>query len=106
MSQPTLFDEPRAHHDDPATSKAAARRMKEAAPALEAQILDVLGRYRQLTKDECGIALAIDPRRWPSISSALTRLKNSGQVEWTGEIRGGQNVHRLASVDVPTGNRL
>lgn len=104
---PGLLAEPRARHNDPQTSKAAARRMREATPNLHHQILDVLGRYSALTKDEVGVALAIDPRRWPSVASALSQLKRSGMLVWTGETRAGQNLWRLRdSVVHVQGERL
>lgn len=102
-TQTELF--PRARRTDPSTSHAAAKRMAPSAGALETQILDLLGRYRSLTKDEIGISLAIDPRRWPSIASCLSRLKNAGKLEWDGTIRGNQHLWRLAVQDVNTQGR-
>ncbi len=95
---------PRARKTDPNTSKAAARRMSEASPALEAQILEVLGRYRCLTKDDIAIALGVEPRRWPSVSSACSRLRKAGKLVWTGEISDGMNVYRLADETVQVAN--
>jgi hypothetical protein len=110
MQAETLFDAPPlARHNDPATSKAAARRMAVVAPNLQRQLIDLLDRHpRGLTKDECCELLDVDPRRWPSVASALSQLKKAGQVRWSGEPRNAQNVWCLwvAIEDVPTGGRL
>ncbi len=110
MQAETLFDAPPlARHNDAATSKAAARRMRVVAPNLHMQLLELLERHpRGLTKDECCELLDVDPRRWPSVASALSQLKKAGAVRWAGEPRNAQNVWRLrgAVEDVPTGDSL
>lgn len=100
----SLFDMPLARATDPATSHAAARRMAPASPHLKAQILDVFGRYRCLTKDMVCERLGVDPRRWPSVASALSQLKNAGQLDWTGVVINGQNEWRLRQSDVDVRN--
>lgn len=102
----SLFDMPLARSTDPATSHAAAARMAQASPHLKAQILDVFGRYRCLTKDMVCERLGVDPRRWPSVASALSQLKNAGQLDWTGEVVNGQNLWRLRQTDVEVGGHL
>lgn len=102
----TLFDVPRARHNDPATSKAAARRVASVSPGLEAQVCDLLGRYSSLTKDEVCRLLEIDARQWPTIASLLSRMKKAGKIEWTGQVFEGQNLWRLRVDDVNTGERL
>lgn len=98
MTAVPLFDvdAPRARHTDPSTSHRAAQRMAPAAPALEAQILDLLSRYRGgLTKDGVCERLRVDPRRWPSVASALSRLKGEGKLKWPGPEIDGQKVWAL-----------
>lgn len=99
MQIESLFDAPPlARHNDPSTSRAAARRMRVVAPNLHQRILDLLSFHPNgLTKDEVCEALGIDPRRWPSVASALSQLKKAGQVRWTDEIRNSQNVWALRS---------
>lgn len=106
MTAVPLFDEPRARRTDPATSKAAAKRMGTASASLEKQIVELLGRHRwALTKDEVCRQLDVHPRRWPSVASALSRMKQAGALEWTGFVVDGQNVWRLRedTVDVQGG---
>lgn len=104
----SLFDvdAPRARRHDPATSKRAAERMAPAAPALERQILEVLShRPLGLTKDEVCEQLRVDARRWPSVASALSRLKKAGKLEWAEYPIEHQNVWMLVqeTVDVQGG---
>lgn len=82
---------PLFRHDDPETSRAAARRVSSVAKSLEAQILDALA-MRSLTDDSLCLALNIDPRRWPSCKTARSRLKKKGLVVSTGNIRNGQTI--------------
>lgn len=100
-------DAPRARKTDPSTSHQAAQRMAPATPALEAQILDLLSRYRGgLTKDGVCERLKVDPRRWPSVASALTRMRNAGKLQWVGEPVENQNVWALITETVETGDAL
>ena len=95
MQAETLFDAPPlARHDDPQTSRNAARRMGMATPNLHQQILDLLGQrpHRALTKNEVAEKLGVDPRKWPSVASALSQLRNAGHLKWTGEERHGMNL--------------
>jgi len=108
MNAPTLFDvdAPRARRDDARTAKNAAVRMAPAAPALERQILDLLASRRLgLTKDEVWEQLKVDPRRWPSVATALSRLKKAGKLRWAEFPIEGQNVWMLVqeTVDVQGG---
>ncbi len=103
----SLFDMPLARATDPATSHNAAARVAHVSPHLTAQILDAFGRYRCMTKDQVCERLGLDPRRWPTCASALSRLKNEGRLCWTGETIAGQNVWRLRQSDVDVqGGRL
>ncbi len=83
MNQESLFPEPRARVRDPDTSKRAARRVAPNANAVTGQILDLLERYRfGLTKDEICRNLGVEPRYWPTVASALSRLKKKGWLTW------------------------
>ena len=88
------FAQPRSRRSDPSTSRAAAQRMKAAAPSLEKQILDALA-FRALTDDAICLSLGVDPRRWPSVKTCRSRMKNAGKVVWTGEVRDGQRLWTL-----------
>lgn len=102
MQTESLFDAPPlARHNDAATAKAAARRMSIASPNLHAQILDLLGQrpHRALTKTEVCERLGVDPRRWPSVASALSQLKKAGWLVWADE-RDGMNRWMLREADV------
>lgn len=108
MNAPTLFDvdAPRARRTDPSTSREAARRVASISPNLTKQILDAFGRYRCMTKDQCCERLGVAPRQWPTIASALSRLKNEGILDWTGVIIDGQHEWRLRQSDVDVRNGL
>lgn len=94
-------DAPRARRTDPATAKNAAVRMTPAAPALERRIMDLLATRRLgLTKDEVCEQLRVDPRRWPSVASALSRLRKAGKLEWAEFPIEGQNVWCLVEETV------
>ena len=101
MSQPSLFDQPRARRADPDTSKAAARRVTSISSALSAQVLELLANHRYgLTKDQVCERLGVEPRYWPTVASALSRLKGKGWLEWNGAFQ-GQNVWQLVAEVVP-----
>lgn len=101
MNQDSLFDKPRARRSDPGTSKAAAARVSARSNAITGQILDLLGRYPYgLTKDEVCRGLGVDARYWPTVASALSRLRRKGWLFWDGE-EDGQHVWRLGAEVVP-----
>ena len=102
MNQPSLpFDAPRARNTDPDTSRAAARRVTHISSAISAQVLDLLGRHRYgLTKDQVCERLGVEPRYWPTVASALSRLKGKGWLEWNGQFQ-GQNIWQLVAEVVP-----
>lgn len=100
---------PRARHNDPSTSHRAAARVTAGAPNRHKAILDLLGQRPQLalTKNEICERLRIDPIYWPTIASALSQLKNSGQLKWAGEEkRGTQNRWMLVEAVVETNGAL
>lgn len=71
-----------ARRTDPDTSKAAAASVGN---GLEPKILEVLDRRGPSTADE--IVQALLPAYPPSCKSAISRLKNAGLVEDSGERR-------------------
>lgn len=85
---------------DPETSRQAARRVAPAAASLERQILDALA-FRALTADSVCKVLGIDVRRWPSVKTCMSRLKNEGKLVWTGEPINGMNVWTRPENAVP-----
>lgn len=92
--QLTILDQPRARHDDPPTSKAAARRVD--AAKTRAAILGVL--TEPLTAEEIAdrvIALHPTMRR-DSIVTAVSRQKNKGLIVNTGITRASSaNCQRI-----------
>lgn len=109
MSAPSLFDAP-VRTTDPETSHEAAARVGVIQGKLRAQILDFFSRYNSgFTKTETCRMLQVDPEHWPTVASALSQLKNAGQLEWRGEPptkRAGQNLWFLRQQDVPAGDVL
>jgi sugar/nucleoside kinase (ribokinase family) len=89
----SLFDvnEPRARRTDPATSKAAARRVAPAAPVLSQRILDCLA-FRSMTADSICKAIDWPVRHWPTVKACLSRMRKAGKLVWTGEEIAGQHV--------------
>lgn len=101
MTLVSLFEAPRARRTDPPTSKRAAARTRTVHQTVKGQIVGLLARHGcAFTKDDICRQLGVHPRRWPTVASALSQLKNEGKVEWTGVVIDGQNVWKLRTRDV------
>ncbi len=74
---------PRSRRTDPETSRIAAASVNTAA--VEARILDAYRLFGWLNADEC--VNVIDECHPPTVRSAVTRLKKSGQLIDTGTKR-------------------
>ncbi len=90
----SLFDEPRTRRSDPATSRRAANEVWRGWPQL---IIDCLAQYGPATDDRICVRLNVDPRRWPSVKSARSRVTLATDpakrlIVATGEIENGQQV--------------
>lgn len=88
LTQPSLFG-PRARTVDPWTSHAAALTVGQGATAAVLNVyratFEEIG--RGLTDDEMCARVTDDPRRWPTLKSARSRLTNSGWLYDTGLTR-------------------
>lgn len=95
FTSPTARDSrPRARHNDPSTSKAAAARMAVRSPSLRQSIVDCLAMYGPASDDRICLRLNIDPRRWPSVKTARSALSKAQNplVVATDRIEHGQRV--------------
>ncbi len=104
MTQPSLFSEPRSRTSDPQSSRDAARRVP--VGKYDAQIFDLLERYRAMTKNAICSHLSLrEPKEWGTVSSRLSQLRAAGKLEWAGETPEG-NLYRIATATVETRGRV
>ncbi len=73
-AQPTLFDPPKARRSDPSTSQRAAGKVWAGWPQ---RILDCLAEYGPASDDRICIRLNADPRIWPTIKTARSRVTHA-----------------------------
>jgi hypothetical protein len=95
-SAPTLFDLPRARRSDPQTSRDAAQRVWNGWPAL---IIECLAMYGPASDDRICIRLNVEPRKWPSVKTARSRVThaedpNKRLIVDAGYSENGQTVWR------------
>lgn len=83
MNQLSLLNQPRARHDNPHTSKAAAESVAPASGYLESRIVDACKGISALTAEQiAGILGVREPGRWDegTIRTAVSRASRRGVI--------------------------
>ena len=97
MNQLSLLNQPRARHDNPHTSEAAAESVAPASGYLESRIVDACKGARALTAEQiAGILGVREPGRWDegTIRTAVSRAAKRGLlvVDGTGTTSRGRQA--------------